>query len=197
MATPVEQKPVNAISAVLARVETVLIAVSGAALAAIMLVVVADVVMRYAFNAPLTWSYNLIGLYLVGAVFFLALPDTMQHHGHIALDIFSPMFPLRLRHVVLCLGFAASTVFLALIAWLEWGTTATAYAGNDVLTGPVAFKTWVAHAVLTLGIGVLTLRTLYRTVFHAASAVAGRDLVEMPPPPITSTYEEHTAEHGA
>src|SRR3546814_5827562 len=53
-----------------------------------MLVIVVDVVMRYFFSAPLSWSYDLIGMYLVTLVFFLALADTFRRGGHIKVDLF-------------------------------------------------------------------------------------------------------------
>ncbi|OWU85889.1 hypothetical protein ATO6_03095 [Oceanicola sp. 22II-s10i] len=193
MANPAhKQVPLNAISAWIAKMETVCIALSALSLAAIMLIVMLDVILRYAFSAPLVWSYDLIGLYLVGAVFFFALSDTMQQHGHIALDVFQPMIPHRIKHAALSLGFAASTAFVLAIAWLELKEALHTYAADERIAAIVPMPTWVSHLVLTIGVGVLVLRCAYRTVFHALSAIAGRDLVELPPPPITDlTAAEH------
>lgn len=181
-----DQKPINTLSSGLARLETALVALSALALMAIMCIVVLDVAMRYVFSAPLVWSYDIIGLYLIGMVFFFALPDTMQHHGHVALDVFVPMMPMRLRHAAQCVGFAASTFLVAAITWLEFGQATEALIADDRIAGIVPFPTWVAHAVLTIGMAVLTLRCLFRTVFHGLSAFTGQDMVELPPPPITS-----------
>ena len=82
-----DKKNDRGVSALLARAETALVALSGVALAVIMVVVVADVLLRYVARSPLGWSYDLIGSYLMVAVFFLALSDTLHHHGHIAIDI--------------------------------------------------------------------------------------------------------------
>lgn len=189
-----DQLPINRISAWLARVETVLVMISSLAMAAIMLVVMADVVLRYVFHAPLVWSFDLIGLYLIGMVFFFALPDTMQQHGHIALDVFVPLFPHRLRHAVQSLGFAISALLLGAVTWLEFWQAEEAFVADDRIAGVIAFQTWVAHAVLALGMGVLVLRCTYRAVFHAVSAISGKDSVELPPPPITSIPKTEHAE---
>ena len=187
MAAPVEdQVPLNLPSAILAKIEKVLIILSAAAMAGIMCIVMADVVLRYVFHAPLVWSFDLIGLYLIGMVFFFALPDTMQQHGHIALDVFVPLIPFRLRHLAQALGFGASTMLLGAITWLELWQAQDALIADDRIAGVVAFPTWVAHAVLTVGMGVLVLRVAYRTVFHLVSAISGRDEVELPPPPVTA-----------
>lgn len=188
-----DQKPLNAFSRWIAVLETLLAALSATAMFAIMCIVMLDVVLRYVFAAPLVWSFDLIGLYLVGAVFFFALSDTMQQHGHIALDVFVPLIPHRLRHAAQSAGFAASALLLAAITWLEAHQAIEAFEAGDRIAGVVPFQTWVAHAVLAVGMGVLVLRCTYRVIFHAASVVTGRDEVELPPPPVTSGSK---TEHG-
>lgn len=188
-----ENRPVNALSALLARVETVLIGVSGAAMAAIMLIVVLDVCLRYVLSSPLSWSYSLIGLYMVGAVFFLALSDTMHHHGHIALDVFVPFLPRPVRHLAQAAGYGVSTLFIGAMTWLGYTQAVSAFLSDDRVAEAVAWPTWIAYALLTVGMGALCLRCGYRAVFHLASIFSARDLVELPAPPNT---ELKTGEHG-
>ncbi|HEX2059972.1 MAG TPA: TRAP transporter small permease subunit, partial [Thermoanaerobaculia bacterium] len=57
------------------------ITVAGIFMFAIMLVVVTDVVLRYFVNAPLSWSYELISLYLMVGLFFFSLSDALAHHS--------------------------------------------------------------------------------------------------------------------
>ena len=178
-----EKSVLTKISATLAVLETGLAMVSGAALAAIMLIVVVDVFMRYLFSAPLSWSYDLIGLYLVVALFFFSLSDTMQHHGHIAIDLFSDMIPHRPRHALMSVGYLFSTLIVAMIGWQAWLRLVIAYGAGDRIAAVVPWPTWIAYLIVTLGSLVLTLRCAYRMVGHAASAATGKDMVEMPPPP--------------
>ncbi len=63
------------------RLENVAIVAAGLCLAVMMLVVTMDVVMRYGFNAPLGWVYDLVGKYLVVAAFFLAVSETFRRGG--------------------------------------------------------------------------------------------------------------------
>ncbi|HEU4987769.1 MAG TPA: TRAP transporter small permease [Rhizobiaceae bacterium] len=179
------QEPANRASAALAIVERALVAVSSICLGMIMLIVVADVTMRYFFHAPFSWSYDLIGLYLMVAVFFFALSDTLHNHGHIAIDIFQHSLPQRVRHVSMAIGYLLSTVILALITWQAWIRLQTAYLGDDRIAAAIPWPTWISYFIVTLGGAVVTLRCLYRTIGHAASAATGRELVETPPPPET------------
>jgi TRAP-type C4-dicarboxylate transport system permease small subunit len=178
-----------AISRGLAVLETGLAALACLALAAIMLIVVVDVAMRYALSMPLGWSYDLIGLYLLVAVFFLMLPDTLHHHGHVAIDLFTNVLPRRLRHPGLAAGYSAGAVVMALIGFEAWGRFGAAYAGQDRIAALVPWLTWPAYLIVTVGTALLTVRLVYRAVGHGLSALSRRDLVEMPPPPETTAPE--------
>lgn len=162
------------------RIETLQIALASIAMAAIMLVVVADVLMRYVFSSPLIWSYDLISLYLMVTLFFFALSHTLEQHGHIAIDIFAPLIPRRLRHLFEGLGYAAVTVIVAAITWLSAERMVESFLAGELMASAVSWPTWVAQVPVVLGAGLLTLRCLYRAVGHLASTVAAIPLIELP-----------------
>lgn len=149
----------------------------------IMLVVTLDATLRYAMSAPLTWSYDLIGLYLMVAVFFLALPDTLNHHGHIAVDLFQRLIPFRVRHLFLGIGYALSTWVMVLITWGALKRFHTAVVRGEHIAALIPWPTWIAYFLVTLGSAALVLRCLVRVYGHFASSMTGRELVDMPPPP--------------
>lgn len=184
-----QSREIGVLSAALARLETGLAALSGLAIGAIMVIVCIDVVMRYVFTAPLGWSYDVVGVYLMVAVFFLALSDALHHHAHIAIDIFQSMIPHRLRHALLGLGYLAASAVLALVAWQAWVRLEAAWLAGDRLGSALAWPTWPSYLLVAAGAAVVTLRTLLRTFGHAASALTGRELVEMPPPPSAAPEE--------
>ncbi|HEY8710166.1 MAG TPA: TRAP transporter small permease subunit, partial [Burkholderiaceae bacterium] len=66
--------------------DAVLMAIGGVMLL-LMLLAVADVALRYLFNAPLSWSYEMVSSYLMPGLFFLAVSHTLKAHGHVAVDI--------------------------------------------------------------------------------------------------------------
>ena len=170
--------------------EVALVAVSAAALAAIMLIVVADVTGRYFFDSPFSWSYNVIGLWLMTAVFFLALPDTLTHHGHIAVDVFQHSLPKWIMHLGLTLGYAASVWVVALICKGGWARFVKAWVNDEHIQALVPISTWVPYGLLVIGTAALLLRCLIRVAGHAAALVTGRDLADLPPRPVTTTAGE-------
>lgn len=173
------------LSRLLSAFEWGLATLSAIAMFAVMIVVMLDVTMRYVFAAPLAWSYDIISLYLMVAVFFLALGDTLHHHGHIAIDLLLPRMPVRLRHFGEMIGYALTTVLIALIAWQAWERLATAFVNSEVTPTVIEWPTWPAYLFVVVGSVSLALRAAYRTVGHLVSMVAGRALVELPPPPET------------
>ena len=58
--------------------ERVCSGLAAAMLLAIMLIATLDVAMRYFLNSPLGWSYDLISLYLMAGMFFLAMSSTLD-----------------------------------------------------------------------------------------------------------------------
>lgn len=179
----------NELSAYLAKIETVLIAISSIAMVAIMFIVVMDVILRYFFHAAQVWSYSVIEHYLVSAVFFLALSDALHRHAHIALDIVVNRFPRRLFHFMQTIGYGISTAFIGLITYLGYLQCAEAFINNDRLASIVPLPTWISYAFLTLGMSALCLRCFYRCLFHGISCYVNQDVVELPPPPASDDFK--------
>ena len=82
-------------------------------LASMMLVTVADVILRALFNLPITGAYDLVQLFLVGTV-FLSIPDVFLNNENIVVDFVDHLFG---RAAIGCLKVAANlAAFIFLIA---------------------------------------------------------------------------------
>src|SRR5690625_2465617 len=83
---------------------------------ATMCIVVVDVFLRYFFNAPLSWSYELISLYLMAVLFFFCLAPGLSAHAHVAVDLLQNKMSPRIRHLCDGIGYTLSTVvFLGIV----------------------------------------------------------------------------------
>ena len=115
--------------------EAVVMTISAVLLLMIMLIVVTDVFMRYVLNRPFSFTYDLVGLYLLAGLFFLSLSDTFRVGAHVSVDILVQHLPpggRRASEIVSCLS--GIPVFAA-IAWLGWERAWDNWASNDVLAG--------------------------------------------------------------
>jgi len=177
---------------VLAAIERALTVIAVVFLFVIMMLVVADVFMRYVVNRPFAFTYDLIGLYLLAGVFFLTLSDALREHAHVGVDIllhrFSPA-GRRLSEIVTAL--VGLFVFI-LISKVGFDRALDNFQQNDVLAGAIPWPTWISAALVPFGCGVLVLRVALQLIGNVLSLVSGRDLY--PLPPITGIGEAKTFE---
>ncbi|MEK0417674.1 MAG: hypothetical protein RI949_1680 [Pseudomonadota bacterium] len=156
-------------------------AVAALMLLTIMLVATLDVALRYFFNSPLGWSYDLISLYLMAGMFFFAMSDTLRAHGHIAVDLLHSHMTHRQRHAVEVPGYFLVLLTFLAVTWLAAGKTIDAYRGGDVIAGRFDWPTWISMSFVAVGFFVLSLRCAHRLMGHLLSALQGRSVIELPP----------------
>jgi TRAP-type C4-dicarboxylate transport system permease small subunit len=147
----------------LAAAEDAAMVVVTASLFATMAITVVDVVMRYAFNAPLAFAYDLIAQYLLVAAFFLALSYTLRVDGHMNVDmllvaIASPRARAGLRAV----GDALSLAFFLALLYAGFASAYEAWDRAERLTGALPLPIWISQAFVPLGAALLVLRLAYR-----------------------------------
>lgn len=85
-------------------------------LAAMMLITVADVVMRAAFNLPITGTYDLVQLFLVGTV-FLSIPDVFLRDRNIVIDFVDHVFGADAIATLKLIANSLGVIFLAVLLW--------------------------------------------------------------------------------
>lgn len=163
----------------LAAVERVATWIAAAVMFAIMVIVAADVFMRYVFNSPFGWAYDLISLYLMAAVFFLVLSHAYSVGAHVSVDILQQTLPPKAQRATEIVTSAVSFVVFVLIAWAGWGRMVDSYEQADVLAGAIPWPTWPALALVPLGCGLLAIRLAINFAGQLGSLVTGRDLIPL------------------
>jgi TRAP-type C4-dicarboxylate transport system permease small subunit len=147
----------------------------------IMAIVASDVAMRYLFNRPWGWSYDFISLYVIVALFFLALSRTFAVNGHISVDLLHHALSPRARRlceIVICL---LSAGFFAVMTEAGAGRALTAWLGGDEIAGAFAWPAWLSAAFVPVGAGLLTLRLSLSALCHAFTLATGRAIIPLPP----------------
>ena len=132
------------------------------ALAAMMLVTVADVVLRAAANLPIRGTFEIVEL-LLACTFFLALPASFLRDEHIVVDIVDAWAPRRvalLRRIAGVLG----VVLMVLMAWQGWIAARDTLAFNDVTSDLALPRIWYWVPVLAgmIGGGVAAAAMLFQ-----------------------------------
>ena len=123
------------------RLERVWVVLAATMIFAIMLIVAADVVLRYTLNAPFTWAYDFVSLYLMAALFFLSLADTFRHDRHVRVDIITARLPPPVRRALEILTQSLATIAFIGIFREGLAQTFSSWASNDVLATAIPWPT--------------------------------------------------------
>jgi TRAP-type C4-dicarboxylate transport system permease small subunit len=120
-----------------------------------------DVVMRYLFVAPTTWSLE-VNTFLI--VFLAVIPaaDALNADAQLRISFLAdrlPLAPRRLLHVLTCLLGAG---FCAIMVWKGGAMTLQALQYDERLSTPLGTPMALPYALLPVGFAVLGLTFLAR-----------------------------------
>ena len=149
-------------------------AIAALTILAMCLLITGAVLIRYLFNIPLVWVPEIVG-YLMVALIFLSLGETMMAGRHIKIDLFVSRIPKRPRHVLELLTLILSTGIAGFFTWhgLKTMLRSLEYDRSDAF-GALNTPLYIPQVALPVGLSILTLvlallvcRKFY-VVFYAA-----------------------------
>jgi TRAP-type transport system small permease protein len=122
-----------------------------------MLLTVADVVLRSAFNTPIRGTYELIEL-LLTCTFFVALPAVFLRDEHIVVNVIDNLAP-RCVPALKRVAEGLAVAVLAVMAWQGWIAAGDTLVFHDVTAdlGLPRILHWLAHLLGVVGAGVVVL----------------------------------------
>lgn len=117
-----------------------------------MMLTVADVFLRYFFNAPITGTTEITQLMMV-VVVFLALAWCASNNAHVRVDLLVSRFRPRTRAIFDSITLIATLFIYFIITWRSWIES----THTDTTTSLVGIPLAPFHYILTFGFGLLTL----------------------------------------
>ena len=141
---------------IIERAHTFLEVITSVVLALIMVLIVLDAALRYLWNYPLGFVYEVTTLYLMVALFFLALSGSYTNNFHIRVHIVLDMLGPRARRLAFLLTEGLGVVLFALIAVESAKQLAHAIAQNEAVIGIISWPTWPKYALVFTGSLLLT-----------------------------------------
>ena len=136
--------------------------VAGAALMAMLLITVVDILGRWLFNSPLSGTVETIPLLLV-IVVYLGFAHAEHQGDHISVDLLYTHLPRRAQHLSSILSHVFSTIVLVLVTWQLWK-----YAGVQQRGGySTAVIEWPIHwfvRIAAAGAALLLLATVTEVI---------------------------------
>ncbi|WP_036696977.1 TRAP transporter small permease [Paracoccus sp. J39] len=145
-------------------IERLMMGIASAAIVAMMLLVTADALLRYAFHSPLAFVQDVVVLYLLPASAFFAFSIAMREGAHIAVDAVANTLPQRLFNGILALSLALSLVFLVQIAWAGAVVTHESWRLSDTTGGVYPLLIWPSKIIVPIGMGLMSLRVIHAVI---------------------------------
>lgn len=159
--------------------------VSVVALAALTLLVVADVALRYGAGTPIFFAHDLVVLYLTPAVFFFGFGPTYWRNEHLAVDILMVSMPARLQSVSQLVSALIGLWIFGLLFWVSWERAWQSFANDEMIASIIPWPAWASYALVPVGSVSMILVCAARAVTSTVAVVTGKQ-------PATEADEELT-----
>ncbi|MFV0475510.1 MAG: TRAP transporter small permease [Pikeienuella sp.] len=128
-----------------------------------MLQIVADVLAKNLFSAPLPLTSIFVANYYMVFAAFAPLALAEKLNRHIAVELVWKNLAERPRRVVAAIACLASGIVCAGVAWQLWGEAMKKFrAGTLIVEQSVSMPTWPGYFVLPTGFGLLAAILFYR-----------------------------------
>lgn len=152
-------------------IEYVLLSIAGVALLAMMVLITANAVGRYLFNAPISGILTLTELYLLIALVFFGLPHLQRDEGNIKVDIISKDFePLRQELIKIVVRTLILGIF-ALIAYEAALSTLDLLQRGATRSVVIPLPSYLSWGIFTVGVTVFCLRLIVQVYFGSQTAI--------------------------
>ena len=127
-----------------------------------------NAVSRYALHLSSN-AWLEIQWYLFSAIFLLAAGYTLQHDGHVRIDILYGRYPPRVRAWIDILGALFFLMPMALlILYLSWPVFMQSYSGHEMSGDAGGLIRWPVKLLMPLGFALLVLQGVSQIVKRAA-----------------------------
>lgn len=148
-------------------------ALAGAIVLGMLVVVSADIFLRYAFSRPLSWGvafteYGL--LYMV----FLGAGWLQREHGHVSVDLLTGSLPSALSRPLARITALVGAGSFALLAWYGWQVTRNQFMRGSVTPDLLSVPQYLITMVIPFGALLLALVFL-RQAWNSDWKPAGKE----------------------
>lgn len=127
-------------------------------------VVAFEVVMRYGFNAPTAWAFEMT-VFIYGVHFMLALAYAHKHDGHVSIDIFEARLsprPRTILRIVANLAYFIPTVGLLAVWSIIYANTS--WQGRELASSSWAPAIYPYKILMAIGFVLLLLQGISKLI---------------------------------
>jgi TRAP-type C4-dicarboxylate transport system permease small subunit len=157
----------------LQKLRLALVALSGAALICMVLMITLDVFLRFVFNAPLPATLEMSQLFEPHVV-FLPMAFALATGSHVRVSLITQHFRGRFRKYVEIFDFAVATTFFACFAYWGWLHFWASFKINEIMLASIKLYWWTGKLAMPLGLVLVTVECLYQMVVIISRPVSDK-----------------------
>ena len=142
----------------------------------IVVIVVYNVTLRYAFHAPTLWGFE-ITYFLYGAFFMLGGAYTLLHKAHVRVDVFYSRLSPRARGIIDSLGYLVLFFFFfGTMMWSGIDFASTSWAVREHTVSAWAPPLYPLKTVIPVAFSLLLLQGLAEFIRSLILAIKGVEI---------------------
>jgi TRAP-type mannitol/chloroaromatic compound transport system permease small subunit len=126
----------------------------------LLVIVLYEVLMRYAFNAPTVWGFEATA-FAYGMHYMLGLSFMENAQGHVRVDIVTSRLPVKVQAVIMIAGYLL--IFIPVFGLMTWGAIKFAHTAtitNELNSTSWAPRIWPYKIVMALSFLLLAIQGL-------------------------------------
>jgi TRAP-type C4-dicarboxylate transport system permease small subunit len=154
---------VAVLAGLLNRINSMLLALSMAAMILTALVLSYSVVMRYFFKVATDWQDEAAVFMLVGATFSCAA-YVQSFRGHIGIEALAGLLSPRVNRVRLIVVDLLSFLFCAFFSWKSWALFHEALVEGQTTSSTLAPPLWIPYSLMAFGMTLLSVQILVQLI---------------------------------
>lgn len=136
---------------------------AGAALLLAVALYAFEVIARYLFDAPTTWSGEAVQ-YALAVLIFCALPDVTRRAAHVTIDIVPDSLPEGTRGILNQINNVIAAAATGIAAWIVAGESFRQFEKGLMTNAANPIPRWWITALIALGLASAALHFLRHTL---------------------------------
>ena len=152
----------NSLSNAIKRVFAVTNILAGACFFLVMVLVLANIIMRNVFKQPITGTFEIVGLLIATGLGF-AMADCEMHDGNIGMDIKLPWFSQKAEKIIEIASYLISLSFWAIVVWRIFIYANTSYI-NGRVTSTASIPLYPFIFILGYNVFCLCVALMYKLI---------------------------------
>jgi TRAP-type mannitol/chloroaromatic compound transport system permease small subunit len=145
--------------------------VTGFLLPVIILIVSFEVVMRYFFNSPTIWAWD-VNIQLFAVMVFLGGGYTLMQNGHVRVDLWYGQLPARTKAKTDVITSPLFFLFFIILLWKGGEMTLESIAEREVMSTIFAPPLYPLKIVFTAGVFLFFLQGIVQLILDLRAAFA-------------------------